>query len=109
MTHVGPITDIVPGADGGGSSNTAATIFNVTLGPVSTEQSQALPLNTKEFIIKTRGNSELKLAYTALQSGTLFVTIHKNAAFTDDNFYAALTLYFQSPQTGDVVEIVAYT
>jgi hypothetical protein len=92
-----------------GNSDTSATIFNVTLGPVDTEQSQALPSSTKGFLIRTRGKSELKLAYTLGDSGVTYVTIPRNATFTDNNFYSSQTLYFQSPQTGDVVEIVAYT
>lgn len=99
-------SSILPGSSTG---TTTATIFNVSLGPANTEQSQALPANCKGFIIRTRGLARLKLSYTALQSGTLFVSISRNSSFVDNNFYASQTLYFQSPQTGDVVEIVAYT
>ena len=91
------------------ASSTTTTIFNIALGPVDTEQSQVLPTNTKGFTIKTRGNAELKLAYSMGDSGTLFITLKKNAVWTDTNLYASQTLYFQSPQTGDTVEIVAHT
>ena len=90
-------------------ANTTPSIFNVTLGPADTEQSQALPANTKEFIVKTRGNTLLKLSYTATESGTKYVTIPKQGVYTDNNFYTSQTIYFQSPSTGDVVEIVAYS
>jgi len=93
----------------GGSSNTTSTTFNITLGPVNTEQSQALPANTKGFILKSRNNAPLKISYVATESGTKYVTLNKNGVFTDDNFYTAQTIYFQSPNTGDVVEIVAYS
>ena len=76
---------------------------------MDTEQSQALPANTKRFLVKTRGRAPLKLAYTASQSGTNYITVNKTAVFTDDNLYSAVTLYFQSPETGDTVEIVAYS
>ena len=92
----------------GGSTNTTPTMFNITLGATDTEQSQALPADTKKFLIKTRGNTELKLAYTATESGTKYVTIPKQGVFVDENFYSSQTIYFQSPQTGDVVEIIAY-
>jgi hypothetical protein len=90
-------------------SDTTVTIYNIPLGPVDTEQSQALPANTKSFLIKTRGNAQLKLAYTSGDSGTTFITIGRNAVYEDPNFYSSLTLYFQSPATGDTVEIIAYS
>jgi hypothetical protein len=96
-------------SDSSGSSTTTATIFNISLGAVDTEQSQALPANTKSFILKTRGNSLLKLSYTSTESGIKYVTIPKQGVFTDDNFYTSQTIFFQSPQTSDVVEIVAYS
>ena len=90
------------------SLDTTPTIFNIALGTTDTEQSQALPSNTKQFLIKTRNNTELKISYTSGQSGTNFITIKRNAVFTDTNLYASQTLFFQSPSTGDTVEIVAY-
>ena len=88
---------------------TTRTIFNVALGVVDTEQSQALPANTREYIIKTRGNTLLKLAFISTESGTNFITIPKGAVFEDSNFTSSLTLFFQSTATGDIVEIIAYS
>jgi len=89
-------------------SNTTITIFNIALGAVNTEQSQALPADTKKFLMKTRGKAELKLSHTATESGTKYITIPGAAVYEDINFYSAETLYFQSPQTSDTVEIIAY-
>lgn len=91
------------------SAATTATFFNIALGVVNTEQNQVLPTNTKEFIIKSRANSVLKLAYTTGESGTKFITIPKGGVYTDSNLYTTLTIYFQSPQTSDTVEIVAFS
>ena len=91
------------------NSNTTRTIFNITLGVVDTEQSQALPANTRGYIIRTRGNATLKLAFSVGTSGANFITIPKSSSYEDLFFTNALTLFFQSPQTGDVVEIVAYS
>jgi len=91
------------------TTNTTRTEYNVTLGPADTEQSQALPANTKGFIIKTRGNAELKFTDKAGMSGTTFTTVKGRAFYSECWFYTGLTLYFQSPTTGDVVEIVAFT
>lgn len=85
------------------------TNFNVTLGPVSTEQSQALPADTKYFMVKSRGQSLLQLAFSSTESGTNYITIQANAVFSLPGSFASLTLYFQSPQTGDIVEITAVT
>jgi len=85
-----------------------STFFNVTLGPVNTEQSQVLPASIAGYLIRTRGNAELKLSHTVAESGTKHVTIPKNATFTDKHQYTNLTLFFQSPSTSDVVEIIAW-
>ncbi len=90
-------------------TDTTVTIFNVTLGAINTEQSQVLPVNTKEFLIRTRGNSELKLAYSSGDSGTLFTTVPRKATKVVSQFFTTQTIFFQSPQTGDIVEIEAYT
>ena len=90
-------------------ADTTVTIFNVTITSANTEQSQALPANTKEFLIRTRGSAELKLAYDSGDSGTLFVTIPGRATKTVSRFFKAQTLYFQSPTAGEIVEIEAYT
>ena len=90
-------------------NNTTRTSFNVTILVANTEQSQALPSNTKGYIIKTRGSASLKLTHVSGQSGTNFITVPPRAVYTDDNFYTSDTLYFQSPTAGDVVEIVAFS
>jgi hypothetical protein len=91
------------------NTNTTRTIFNIALGPINTEQSQALPADTKGFLIKSRGSAVLKLSFAVGESGTDYVTIPKNGVYHDEFTTASLTLYFQSPQTGDVVEIIAYS
>ena len=92
-----------------GAGDTVRTIYNVALGPVNTEQSQALPVDSKGFTIKTRGTSELKLSFSVGTSGTNYITIPCGAVYSDEFFTESLTLYFQSPQTGDTVEIIAYS
>jgi len=85
------------------------TIYNVALGPVDTEQSLVLPSNIVGYQIKTRGFASLKLSHTSGQSGTLYETISGGAVLTDEHSYTGLTIYFQSPTTSDVVEIVTWT
>ncbi len=88
-------------------TDTTTTIFNITLGTINTEQSQALPANTKCFTIKTRNSTPLKISYTVSESGTDFIGIKPNAVYMKNAFYSSQTIFFQSPETGDVVEIEA--
>lgn len=92
-----------------GVSNTTATIFNLTIAVASTEQSQALPANTKKFIIRTRGKGKLQLAYSSGDSGTTYITVPAGASYEDINLYTSQTLYFQSPKVGEIVELIAFT
>jgi hypothetical protein len=90
------------------TSKTTQRIYNITLGPANTEQSQTLPSTIVGYMIRSRGNSELKLSHVATESGSKFVTIPGCASYEDLHTYNNLTLYFQSPQTSDTVEIVAW-
>ena len=89
------------------SSATTATIFNV-ITVATTETSQVLPANTKEFIMRSRGGSPIQLAYSSGDTGTLFFTIKGKAVYTDSNFYSSQTVFFQT-SGADVVEIIAFT
>lgn len=86
--------------------NTTATIFNVSVGVAATEFSQALPANTKRFILKSRSSRKVSFYYTSAATETL--TINPGFSFEDNNFYVAQTIYFKCSGT-DTIEIVAYT
>lgn len=92
------------------ASDAAVTteIFNVALGPINTEQSQLINGTIKGYIIKTRGSSDLKITHVSGESGTKFINLNGNASFEDTKTYNDLTIYFQSPSTGDTVEIWAW-
>lgn len=90
-------------------SDTTTTIFNVTATLANTEYSQALPADTKEFLIKNRTNGNMKLAFTSGQSGTLYMSIPCGAVYANTNFYSSQTLYFQVDKAATIVEIVAHT
>ena len=93
----------------GGSADTTATIFNVSAPLAGTEYSQALPANTKGFIIRSRNKSTLQLAYTSGTTGTTYLTIAPSATYEDSNFYTAQTVYFQASKNAETIEIIAYT
>lgn len=90
-------------------ANTTAFIYNQTIAVANTEQSQALPANCKGFLVRVREMANLKISYSATNSGVTFVTVPPGATFVDEQFYNSQTLYFQSPSVGVTIEIVAYT
>lgn len=106
--EAGQKLDAIAGALGA-STDTTVTIYNLSIINQGTEYSQALPANTKSFLIRSRNKGRLRLAYSS--GGTLadFVTIPTGSIFKDLNFYTGVTLYVQSTKPGDVVEIVAYS
>lgn len=94
----------------GSEANTTVVIANEDIIAANTEQSYALPTNTKKFILRNRGNSDIRLAFNSGEtvSGN-YLTLKGTAVYWDDNFYASQSIYFQSPNADDVIEIVAYT
>lgn len=92
----------------GGSSNTTATISNEAIAAPNVEQSFVLPSNTKRFLIRNRANNDIKFAYTVGGTASDWLTIKKGAVLEDTSFYSAQTIYFQTDNAGDVIEIVTY-
>lgn len=90
-------------------TDSAPTIFNLEIAAANIEQSQALPANTKEFMIKTRGQGLLKIAFISNGSGTNYITIPGNAVFHTSQVFESLTVYFQSPTVGTIVEILSFS
>jgi hypothetical protein len=85
------------------------TIYNVPMATANTEYSQALPANTRQFIIRSRTRGRLKISYTLNESGTKYVTIQRGNVFSDENIDFSGTLYFQSSNSSDVAEIRCWT
>lgn len=102
------------GSFGGGAvtvnpSLLTPTVENVTIAASNVEQSYALPANTKSFMVQTRGQGKLLYAYSAGTSGTTYVTLNPHCfRFQSDISSPAITLYFQSPLAGLVVEIESW-
>lgn len=89
-------------------SPTSVEIYNISVVNADTEYSQALPANTKRFLLRSRNGYQLKLSYDSGESGTLFVTLNGGCVYEDINFYSLQTLYFQSPVAGGIVEVVVF-
>lgn len=90
----------------GGAVDTTPTIYNVACPIAGQEYSQALPANTKGFLLKARGNSKILFAYSS--GATSQLTIFPGAVFEDDNFYTSKTIYFICSKADEIVEVVTY-
>ena len=85
-------------------------IYNVTMTNANTEYSQALPANTKKFLIKCRGAYDIKVCFTSSGSGTLYVTVPSGTSYWEDAIQpSSITLYFQCATAAQVAEIVAWS
>lgn len=88
---------------------TAPTIYNVTMTNASTEYSQALPANTRKFLIKCRTGYDIQVCFANGQSGTTYLTVPAGFSYGEDQINdASITLYFQCATAGQVAEIVAW-
>lgn len=86
------------------------TISNETISLANTEQSYAFNPLTKRFVLLNRGTDHVKLSYTSGQSGTTYLTIGPKVFYSEGLIGSGqVTLYFQSPTSGLVVEIVSWT
>lgn len=89
-----------------GSLASAPTVYNVSVPNSSTEVSQALTNGVKQFLIRVRGNAELRLAYVETESGSNFITIPAGSSMAISGLRASnLTLYFQTDKSSQIVEI----
>lgn len=91
---------------------TTPGIINLNMGLANTELSQALPSNTKRFLIRSRVRATIRLAYAANNTNTgPWITIPKNTNYTEENLdlSSGLTLYIQSDAPSHMVEIAYWT
>lgn len=86
--------------------DTAPSIFNVPCALTTVEYSQALPANTKKFVLRARKHSKIQFAYAPLAVN--YLTIESGVSLEDINPYIGATLYFKCSKADEVVEIVAY-
>lgn len=93
-----------------GSAASSPTIFNVNVPTANTEVSQALPPDTKKFIIKVRDSAaKMQLAFTAGQSNTNYISVSRGVVFSEEGIsIAAGTVYFQLDKPSCVVEILTW-
>lgn len=95
----------------GAAPSSTPNVINVTSpGAANTEFSQSLSTNTKQFLLRTRGNGKLQLSFTSGQSGTTFITLEKNASLSQQNLELTnITLYMQCDKASEIIEILEWT
>jgi len=87
-------------------------IYNVTMTSANTEYSQALPANTKKFLVHTRDGTAFRLAFVTGKVAAPtepYFTIDGVPYWEDHINPALLTLYFACASAGKVVEIIAWS
>lgn len=106
---------IITGTPNQGNINVTLTgvstpdIQNINLASANTEVSINLPANSQRFRISVRGSSLLKLAYNSGESGTTYLSIWPGSYYEEKNIdVSSLTLYVQSTQAGETVEVVSW-
>jgi len=80
---------------------------------LDTEYSQALPTNTKRFVVRTRDGTSFRLAFVTGKVATPtapYFTVPSNTSYQEDNiFLASQTVYFACDVAGKIIEIIAWT
>lgn len=92
-----------------GVGNTTPSIQNILIPNKDIEQTLTLPNATKSYIIRSRLNGKLRLAFSAGETSTNYLTIPAGSSYKDENFYSSQAIYFRSTKDNDVLELVVYT
>jgi len=82
------------------------TILNLTCTAANTEYSTVLPNGVRKIALRMRDNTKsAKICFTAAASGTTYFTIDATSWWEDFILSdGSLTIYYQSPDTGAVIE-----
>lgn len=91
------------------SGATTPAIYNVSAPTANTEVSQALSSNTKQFMIKNRGNAKMQVAFTATESGSKYITVPPGSGLHCDTLDFSGTIYFQTDKNSQTVEILEWS
>lgn len=91
------------------TSPTAGTVANLTLTSANTEYSYALPQGTAAVTVKSRTVADFKMSFTSGASGSTYFTVPAGSAYYETEVSSfGNTLYIQSANAGQVVEIVTW-
>jgi hypothetical protein len=88
-----------------------AYIFNLEMPVANTEYEITLPAGIKQFHIKSRsGSSAIRFSTTPGGTTDAYMTIERGTKFTQDrlSIVEAITLYFRTDLSNQVIEILAW-
>lgn len=92
----------------GGASTPTIQVLTVAI--ANTEQSYAFPANTKQFKLQTRSGGKIKYSFSAGTSGTNYLTLWPGSFNSEDGLdVTGLSVYYQSPVVGSVVEVLSWS
>lgn len=91
--------------------STTPVITRVAMTTAATEYSYTLPANCRQYMIKLSGSAVLQLAYVSGDSSVNYLTVPRNCFYAESDLKltSTVTLYFQSNQSSQVAEIVAWS
>ncbi len=88
-------------------------IYNVTMTLADTEYSQALPANTRRFVIQTRDGTGIRLAFVTGKVAVPvepYLTVKTNSSYSEDMVQSSsLTLFMACAAAGKVAEIACWS
>lgn len=85
------------------------TIYNLSAPTAGTEYSQSLNANTRQILLRVRGNGRAQISFTSGESGTKYITIPSGASLSLTDLGASVTLYIQTDKNAQVIEILEWT
>ena len=87
------------------------TITSLALTLANTEYNMTLPAGTRQFSIKSRTDSLIKIAYLTGQMSTNYVIMYPGSTYFRERIRrsTSLTLYFTSSKASDVLEVEYWT
>jgi hypothetical protein len=106
------LTDIETNTDALVKTATTPAIYNVTMTSADTEYTQALPANTKKFLVQCRDGTAFRLAFETGKVATPtepYLTVATDAVYYEDEVLSSATVYVGCGSAGKVVEILAWT
>jgi hypothetical protein len=85
------------------------TVTNVAL-VANTETSISLPANTKQYLLKLRdATAPLQVAFISGQSSTTYLTVPRGTFYADSGLQTSVTIYCQTPASGQTLELLTWT
>lgn len=89
------------------NSDTTTTVINLSMPTPNVEVSQALPANTKYFMLRSRSGATTRIAYNSGETATAYITLNGQSVYDNAQFYTSQTLYLRV-DAADTIEIEAH-